>query len=91
MVSSVKVTPLSDVIFTDFDGQEGILVDLNTKQYYRLNETGSVVWRGLEKGNSVDEIVAEIQDTYEVSVDHARASVEKLLSNLETNKLVRRE
>ena len=87
---SVKMTPLNDVIFTDFNGQEGILVDLNTKQYYRLNETGSLIWRGLEKGNTVEEIVSEIQNSYEVSSEHARASVEKLLLNLETNKLVRR-
>ena len=43
---SAKIKPLTDVIFTDFDGKEGILVDLNTKQYYRLNETGSLIWRG---------------------------------------------
>lgn len=82
--------PLNDVVFTDFDGQEGILVDLNTKQYYRLNETGSLIWRGLEKGNSVEEIVSEIQNTYEVSAERARDCVEKLLLNLETNKLVKR-
>ena len=87
---SVKITPLNDVIFTDFEGREGILVDLNSKQYYRLNETGSLVWRSLEKGNSVDEIVSEIQNSYEVSGEHARASVEKLLSSLEINKLVKR-
>lgn len=86
----MKITPITDVIFTDFDGQEGILVDLNTKQYYRLNETGSLIWRGLEKGNSVEEIVSEIQNNYEVSDDHARSSVEKLLLNLETNKLIKR-
>ena len=84
------MTPLNDVIFTDFNGQEGILVDLNTKQYYRLNETGSLIWRGLEKGNTVEEIVVQLQSTYEVSVEHARASVEKLLLNLETNKLIKR-
>lgn len=87
---SVKITPLNDVIFTDFEGREGILVDLNSKQYYRLNETGSLVWRGLEKGNSVEEIISEIQNSYEVSGEHARASVEKLLSSLEINKLVKR-
>jgi len=82
-----NLRPASDVIYTDFDGKEGILVDLNTKQYYRLNETGSLIWRGLEKGNSVDEIVSQMQAAYEVSTDHARASVEKLLTNLESNKL----
>jgi len=85
-----KITPISDVIFTDFDGKEGILVDLNTKQYFRLNETGSLIWRGLEKGNSIDEIVSEMQDRYDVSTDHARSSVEKLVLSLESNKLVKR-
>jgi Coenzyme PQQ synthesis protein D (PqqD) len=90
-MDSAKIMPLKDVIFTDFDGKEGILVDLNTKQYYRLNETGSLIWRGLEKGNTIEDIVNEMQNTYEVSDDHARASVEKLLQNLESNKLVQRE
>lgn len=85
---SEKIKPLTDVIFTDFDGKEGILVDLNTKQYYRLNETGSLVWRGLEKGNSIDEIVSHMENMYEVTTDHARASVEKLLRSLESNKLI---
>jgi len=84
------MSPQQEVIFTDFDGHEGILVDLNTKQYYRLNETGSLVWRGLEKGNTLEEIIIELQNTYEVSEEHARASVERLLLNLETNKLVKR-
>lgn len=91
---SAKLTPVTDVIFTDLDGldgKEGILVDLNTKQYYRLNETGSLVWRGLEKGDGIDEIITQMQQTYEVSDEHARASVEKLLLNLESNKLIERE
>jgi Coenzyme PQQ synthesis protein D (PqqD). len=86
----VKITTQQDVIFTDFDSHEGILVDLNTKQYYRLNETGSVVWRGLENGRTVDEIVSEIQMSYDVSSEHAHASVEKLVASLEKNNLVKR-
>lgn len=89
-MEAAKITPVSDVIFTDFDGKEGILVDLNTKQYYRLNETGSLIWRGLEEGNSVEDIVSQMQDRYDVSTDHARASVEKLLLSLESNKLIKR-
>ena len=87
-MDSRNVTPVKDVIYTDFDGEEGILVDLNTKQYFRLNETGSMIWRGLEKGRSVEDIVSEMQTAYEVSSEHARASVERLLRNLESNKLI---
>jgi hypothetical protein len=48
MLSS-KLVPLKDIVYTDFQGTGGILVDLNTKQYYQLNETGSLIWRALEK------------------------------------------
>jgi Coenzyme PQQ synthesis protein D (PqqD) len=86
----LNLVPLKDIVYTDFQGTGGILVDLNTKQYYRLNETGSLIWRGLEKGNTVQDIVSEITSIYEVTDEHAVASVEKMLLNLESRKLVRR-
>jgi Coenzyme PQQ synthesis protein D (PqqD) len=88
---SSTVVPVKDVVFTDFEGGEGILVDLNTKQYYRLNETGALIWRGLERGCTVDDIVSEMQEVYEVTSDHAQTSVDKLLRTLESHKLVKRD
>ena len=76
------------MVFTDFDGSEGILVDLNTKKYFQLNETAMLVWKGLEQGKSVDEIVAQVTTEYEVSTDHAMRSVQKLLGNFESYRLV---
>ena len=87
----MQVVPIKDVVYTDFQGTGGILVDLKTKQYYQLNETGSLIWRGLEKGNSVDDIALEICTIYEVTAEHARQSVQTLLSNLEMRKLVSRK
>jgi len=87
---SLTIVPQKDVVYTDFQGTGGILVDLNTKQYYQLNETGSLIWRGLEKGNSSEAIISEMRNLYEVSAEHAQASIEKLLLNLESRKLVRR-
>jgi hypothetical protein len=89
MISS-KMVPLKDIVYTDFQGTGGILVDLNTKQYYQLNETGSLIWRGLEKGNTLEDIVSEMRTVYDVSSEQAEASVEKLMLNLESRKLVRR-
>ena len=89
MVTS-SVIPLKDIVYTDFQGTGGILVDLNTKQYYQLNETGSLIWRGLEKGSSIDDIVSEMRSVYEVSPEQAQASIEKLLNALESRKLVKR-
>jgi hypothetical protein len=89
-MQSSTVVPVKDIVFTDFEAGEAILVDLNTTKYYQLNETGALIWRGLEKGRTLKDIVSEIQTVYEVSSEHALASVEKLLLSLESNKLVKR-
>ena len=87
-MSGLNVLPSKHVIFTDFDGDEGILVDLNTKKYYQLNETAMLVWKGLESGKSSAEIAALVTSEYEVTMDHATRSVERLLHNFQSYKLV---
>lgn len=76
------------IICTEFDGGEGILVDLNTKRYYQLNETALLVWKGLEKGAEIEDIVAEVVSDYEVQPEHARSSVENLMARLRSYKLI---
>ena len=76
------------VVATDFDGGEGILVDLNTKKYYQLNETAMIVWKGLEKGKTMGEIADDITSSYEVALDKARVSVERIVDNFQTYKLL---
>jgi hypothetical protein len=80
--------PGKHVVVTDFDGGEGILVDLNTKKYYQLNETAMIVWKGLEKGKTTGEIAVDITSSYEVALDKARVSVERIVDNFQTYKLL---
>ena len=87
-MSGTNLTPGKHVVATDFDGGEGILVDLNTKKYYQLNETAMVVWKGLEKGKTMSEIVADITDNYEVASDKATLSVQRIVDNFQSYKLV---
>lgn len=91
MAESVTNIPalraLDHVVSTDFEGGEGVLVDLDTRKYYRLNETAMLVWRGLERGRSFEEIVEELTGGYDVTPDRARASVEKILKNFRSLRL----
>ena len=80
--------PGKHVVVTDFDGGEGILVDLNTKKYFQLNETAMIVWKGLEKGKTTSEIAADITSNYEVALDKATLSVERIVDNFQSYKLV---
>ena len=66
--------PLDHVVFTDLDGVEGVLVDLNTKQYFQLNATASLIWRGLARGASVEAIAQEMAAGYEVTLDTRAAA-----------------
>ena len=84
----MNLTPGKHVVVTDFDGGEGILVDLNTKKYYQLNETAMVVWKGLEQGKSTNEIAPDITSSYEFAHHKATVSVERIVDNFQTYKLV---
>ena len=87
-MSVTTLSPGKHVVATDFDGGEGILVDLNTKKYYQLNETAMIVWKGLEKGKTMGEIADDITSSYEVALDKARVSVERIVDNFQTYKLL---
>jgi hypothetical protein len=76
------------VVCTEFEGGEGILVDLNTKRYYQLNETALLIWKVIEKRSTVEEIVNEVMAQYAVDSRHARQSVETLLRSLISYRLV---
>ena len=82
--------PYEHVLFTDLDGLEGVLVDLNTKKYYQLNETASLVWRGLQKGLSTGDIAREMTELYHVTLERATLSVETAVTSFEAQKLLRR-
>ena len=88
IMNSNNLIPGKHVVVTDFDGGEGILVDLNTKKYFQLNETAMVVWKGLEQGKSVGEIADDIVDRYEIALDNATRSVERILDNFQNYKLL---
>ena len=87
-MDSTELIPYEHVVFTEFDGGEGVLVDLDTKKYFQLNETAMFVWRRLEEGKGVNEIAGEMAGEYDVTPERAAESVRRLLDNLRSFKLV---
>jgi hypothetical protein len=47
-----------------------------------------IVWKGLEQGKTVSQIVDDFTSTYEIEPDRAAVSVERLVNSLQTYKLV---
>ena len=86
--TSAAPKPHEHVVCTSFDSGEGVLVDLNTKKYFQLNETALLVWESLERGSSRGEIVARMTEVFDVTPERAAASLDRLLENLRSYKLV---
>lgn len=93
MSTDPKHTPSADgrpnahVVFTDL-GDAGVLVDLDTRQYFQLNDTASFVWRRLLEGQALDEIVAALSAAYDVSPEGARDGVEAIASEFASRRLI---
>lgn len=48
----------------------------------KLNESGALLWKGLEEGRDLDGLVALLTGEYAVSREQARTDVEEFLNHL---------
>ncbi|NOT60968.1 MAG: PqqD family protein [Acidobacteria bacterium] len=76
------------VIATPFDNGEGVLIDLQGKRYYQLNETGWLIWQWLVHGHSTEQIVAALTTDFDVTDRHASESLNKLIHDLQQRALL---
>ena len=65
-----------------------VLLNLDTKYYYSLNETGLRIWQIMDECRSSLEVAERLANEYEVSVERARESVERLIGELEKEGLI---
>ena len=65
-----------------------VVLNMRTKRYYSLNETGATVWRMLEDEAPTAEIAAQLVVIYDVTEATAIETVEALLRELEAEALI---
>lgn len=84
-----QVTPDPEVVVTDIEGKEAVLLHLGTKMYFTLNETGLLIWKMLNSGLTPEEISERFSSEFDVSPEKAKESVFNLIGELITEKLVK--
>lgn len=77
----------SHTIFREVDDQV-IALNLDTGQYYTMNELGTRIWALLQQKDSLAGIVEAIESEYDVTHDQAKADLESFLKDLRENGLV---
>ncbi len=75
------------VVCTELD-DGGVLLNLDTKYYYNLNETGLRIWQVMDKFQNPPEIAEKLVNEYEVDVERAKVSVIRLMEDLEKEGLI---
>jgi len=80
---------LKDAVLADFETEDSVLLDIDGRRYHRMNATGSLIWKALEKKASNTEIVEQLINEFEVTREQAEASVLRFLADLESRGLVR--
>jgi hypothetical protein len=59
-----------------------VLLNLQTKRYFSLNETGTRIWEMVQQTADEEAIVATLLREYEVEEPMARAEVRRILDEL---------
>lgn len=75
------------VICTELD-DGAVLLNLYTKYYYNLNETGLRIWQIMEEFHSPAEILKRLANEYKVDAERAKISVVRLIEELEKEDLI---
>ena len=79
---SKRITADPEVVVTELDDGEGVLLHLGTRKYFSLNKTGFEIWQLLNEGLTLGEVSERLESTYSIPLDRADAAVSNLLSGL---------
>jgi hypothetical protein len=69
-------------------GDDAVLLDLNAKRYYRLNESAASAFKALEAGEGLDGAIARLLAEFDVDEAEATRAVDTLLTDLAARGLV---
>lgn len=70
------------ILFADLDENEAVVLNLESKSYYKLNETGRWIWLRLADGRSPQEAAQELSRAFEVPIDDALGDVAAFVETL---------
>lgn len=87
-MNQINVIPGSDVIATELPEQETVLLHLQRGDYYTLNETGTLLWQGLQQQQSITALSQTLAARYALNPEEAMRHVMQLVDELAAEGLV---
>lgn len=76
-----------DVAAKVIDG-EAIIMNLSNGLYFSMDQVGSAIWKMVEAGFNIDEMVGSLDARFDADAETVRADVNRLVSELLAENLV---
>ncbi len=76
------IAPSPDVISQEVSG-ETVLLDLESENYFGLDEVGTRIWQLIKETSDLSAIYKTLLEEYEVSEEQLQQDLTKLLSEIE--------
>ncbi|MFI5350572.1 MAG: PqqD family protein [Elusimicrobiota bacterium] len=61
---------------------EGVILDLNSSNYFSLNDVGVLIWEKLGSGESLESVQAAVCEEFDVPPDQALRDIKALVKEL---------
>lgn len=84
---STRLAPAPHALAAHLDGG-AVLLDLRTRSYFQLNDTGAVVWASIEAHDGRAAAVARLVAAFDVDVADATAGYDTLVTELHARALI---
>lgn len=86
-LKDILITVPGTLLFHDV-GDEIVLLNVETGDYYGLNKMGSRIWTMVQEGQSIDGIHANLFDEYEVSSQRLEQDIQEFLALLQSKSII---
>ena len=82
-----KIIFAETVFSQEVDG-EMVLLDMNSENYFGLDETGTAIWQAMQKTGSLQKVYEEMLEQYEVEPEVLEQDILNFVENLVESGLV---
>lgn len=82
MAHEDKSTGISQAVTWRKAGEEAVILNLETSEYYSANETGTFIWELLSSGRKPGKIAEALAAEYGITDEQAAADTEDFLKDL---------
>jgi coenzyme PQQ synthesis protein D (PqqD) len=83
-----RYRPNPDGVVAEVVDGEAIILNLVNGSYYSLDQVGGRIWTLLDEQRPLEQIVKAVASEYAVTLDQARADLERLLAELLDEQLI---